>query len=102
MRAGQWHDLGNDNFFMQDFAECGEELPDGWSAGQITWRIPTAWGYRDDDDAPYCPKEFGEPYYQIFTMNENGVLRVSKLGFWVERSPNGMRNRSDNVEERIQ
>lgn len=50
----------------------------------------------------YVSKEFGEPYFQVFEMDGSGVLRVSKLGYWVERWPNGARNRSQNVEESVQ
>ena len=84
---------------MMDEAKCGEGLPGGWSGGQITWRIPLAWGYVPDGEETHFSKEFGEPYFQIFTMEANGNLRVEKLGHWVERSPDGTRRRSSNTEE---
>ena len=99
MGAGSWHVLRSENYFMMDEAKCGEGLPGGWSDGQITWRIPLAWGYVPDGDENRFSKEFGEPYFQIFTMEENGILKVEKLGCWVERSPDGTRRRSANVEE---
>ena len=99
MGAGQWHELRNDNFFMQDFPRCESGLPDGWCDGQITWRIPTAWGYQEKDDDQYMVKEFGAPFFQIFTMNDQGAFRLAKLEHWVERVPNGTRYRSDNTME---
>jgi len=97
-RAGEWHEVRNDNFFMQDFAECNSGLPTGWANGQITWRIPTAWGYVEEGENVYTSAEFGSPYFQIFTLDANGNFRVSKLGYWTERSPDGTRHRSGNME----
>ena len=97
-RAGEWHEVRNDNFFMQDFAECRSGLPAGWRDGQITWRIPTAWGYVEEGEEVYTSAEFGEPYFQIFTLDTSGNFRVAKLGYWTERSPDGTRRRSENME----
>ena len=96
--VGEWHELRNDNFFMQDYPRCAAGLPDGWCGGQITWRIPTAWGYGDENDGEYIVHEFGNPFFQVFTMNEQGLFRLAKLGHWVERLPSGARNRSANTE----
>ena len=86
-------------FFLDDYAQCGEGLPGGWREGQITWRIPVAWRCRKDETEEYDMKELGCPYYQIFTMSSSGVLRVSKLNHWVERSPDGTMRRSANTLE---
>jgi hypothetical protein len=99
MGAGQWYRVQKGNFFLYDYAQCGEGLPSGWEEGQITWKIPTAWGYYSENNSGYVSKEFGNPYYQIFTMTSQGVLRVSKLGYWAERSPDGIHLRSENTEE---
>ena len=96
--AGEWHELRNDNFFMPDHAYYGRNLPnDDWCDGQITWSIPTAWGYIPNGETQYVAHEFGSVYFQIFTMNPNGVLRIDKLHHWVERLPNGQRRHSQNV-----
>ena len=103
MGAGEWQVCPmQSNFFMEDKAFCGAGFPGGWSDGTITWKIPVAWGYRDNSSEGYYYKKFGDPYYQIFTINGNGVFRISKLGRWVERAPNGERNRSSNVSEAMQ
>jgi len=86
---------------FQDEAKCGEWLPYGWSDGTITWRIPVAIGEIGDDGSYRQMYELSTPYYQTFSMNSNGVLRVSKLGCWAERSPDGTRNRSQNVMEAV-
>jgi hypothetical protein len=80
-------------------AICGEELPDNWSNGQITWRIPVAWGRINNGSEECARNEFGEPYYQIFRMSNNGTLRIIKFeDYWVERTPQGVRSRADKVE----
>ena len=103
MGAGDWQRIpAYGNFFMVDRAWCGEGLPDGWTNGSITWRIPTAWGYKNDEDEICLGAEFGIPYYQVFSIDDAGVFRVSKLGYWVERLPNGIRRRSAGVREAIE
>ena len=99
MGAGEWFRVRPGNFFLDDYAQCGEGLPGGWREGQITWRIPVAWRCRKDETEEYDMKELGCPYYQIFTMSSLGVLRVSKLNHWVERSPDGTMRRSANTLE---
>ena len=99
--AGEWYRVQDGNFFLYDHAQCGEALPSGWSEGQITWRIPVAWRFFSEDLDEYVSKEFGVPYYQIFTMTPEGALRVSKLGYWVERFPDGRRLRSNNTKEAV-
>ena len=99
--AGVWLPIRNDNMMFQDEAKCGEWLPSGWSDGTITWRIPVAIGEIGDDGSYRQVYELSTPYYQTFSMNSNGVLRVSKLGCWAERSPDGTRSRSQNVMEAV-
>ena len=99
MGAGVWHRVQRDNHFLDDEARCGEELPDNWSNGQITWRIPVAWGRIENGSEECARNEFGEPYYQIFRMSNNGTLRIIKFeDYWVERTPQGVRSRADKVE----
>jgi hypothetical protein len=96
--AGVWHRVQRDNHFLDDYAECGEGLPQGWSVGKITWRIPVAWGYWYSAKGVYQSKQFGEPYYQFFIMDSHGNLRVKKFErYWVERTPDGIRRRSNLV-----
>jgi hypothetical protein len=103
MGAGAWQVCPMQrNFFMDDYAYCGAGFPDGWTDGTITWRIPVVWGYKVGENDEYCYKQFGSPYFQIFSMDKNGVFRIAKLGHWVERAPNGNRNRSANVSEALQ
>ncbi|MBQ8125339.1 MAG: hypothetical protein IJ173_05540 [Kiritimatiellae bacterium] len=98
--AGVWRSVYIDNMFLPDHAELGERLPvTPWTAGQITWRIPIAWRKLPADEYDYQePHEFGTPYYQIFTINSGGTLRVTKLqDYWVERDPDGTRRKSQAV-----
>jgi hypothetical protein len=96
--AGVWHRVQRDNHFLNDEAQCGEELSDNWSDGQITWKVPVVWGHIENGSEDCRQNEFGNTYYQIFTMSSNGTLRVVKFeDYWVERTPQGVRNRSDKV-----
>jgi len=98
--AGTWHTVRIDNMFLPDNAELGERLGvTPWTSGQITWRIPITWRRMPLGEYDYRePHEFGTPYYQLFNMNVNGTLRVTKFqDFWVERDPDGTRRKSQNV-----
>ena len=98
--AGTWHTVRINNMFLPDNAELGERLGvTPWTSGQITWRIPITWRRMPLGEYDYRePHEFGTPYYQLFNMNVNGTLRVTKFqDFWVERDPDGTRRKSQNV-----
>jgi hypothetical protein len=100
MGAGVWHRVQNDNHFLFDYAQCGEVLPDNWSNGQITWRIPTAWTHIENGIEECQTNEFGEINYQLFRMFSNGTLRVEKFDdYWVERTAQGVHNRSAKVKK---
>lgn len=58
-----------------------------------------AWGRIENGSEECARNEFGEPYYQIFRMSNNGTLRIIKFeDYWVERTPQGVRSRADKVE----
>ena len=103
--AGTWLTVQNDNnVFPKDEAQMGEPLrvlP--WCAGRIVWRIPMAWGYLEDEStATYCTNEFGIPYYQYFDIDASGTLRVTKLSYWVQRSPDNGKQASEGVRRAVQ
>lgn len=96
--AGNWFEVGAGNHFATDKAEFSDGHAAPWSSGSITWRIPMAWRPSDDTSWPLGHVVFGEPYFQTFTIDAAGTVRVEKLGCWVERSPDGTRRKSSNTE----
>ena len=103
--AGTWLTVQNDNnVFPKDEAMMGEPLrmlP--WGAGRIVWRIPTAWGYLEDETTgAYYTKEFGTPYYQYFDIDASGTLRVTKLSYWAQRAPDNVKLVSEGVRRAVQ
>jgi hypothetical protein len=92
--AGEWHGIQPENFFFSDTAAMGDKLLVPWSSGRIYWSIPVR-GKRKSDD--YIVVDDMIEYQQKFEISSSGCLRVSKFGFWVERSPNGEMNRSTGV-----
>ena len=96
--AGNWFDVETGNHFATDKAEFSDGHAAPWSSGSITWRIPMAWRPSGDTTWPNGHVVFGEPYFQTFTIDAAGTVRVDKLSHWVERSPDGTRRKSPNTE----
>ena len=92
--AGEWHDIKPENFFFTDVAMMGDQLILPWSEGRIYWNIPIK-GKRKRDDRIVVDDTIN--YGQEFSMNADGRLRISKLGFWVQRNPYNERTRASGV-----
>lgn len=101
-RAGEWKRIRPDNFYMSDDASWAEAMPRmtpsgtltndvqfGWREGHIRWPIPM--GLQDraacETDWPEL-KRFGGPYEQVFGIEPNGTVSVSKHGHIMSRSTN--------------
>ena len=95
--AGKWGEVVTGNLFLEDHASFMSDLEGPWSSGTITWRIPVAWKPKNDSNWTLGPVEFGQPYFQTFTIDSAGTIRVDKLGHWAERSPDGSMRRSENT-----
>jgi hypothetical protein len=94
--AGEWFDVKPNNFIITDQASMGDELIKPWYSGYLYWNIPIC-GKRKSDNLIVVDGSI--QYQQKFEMSNEGCLRVSKLGFWVERRPNGERSRSEGVKK---
>ena len=61
----------------------------GWREGHVRWPIPMGW-----QDITACEtdwpelKRFGGPYEQVFGIEHNGTVSVSKHGHFMSRSTN--------------
>ena len=98
--AGDWHDIGPDNFFFKDNPRIKRSLPRmmddgaittnkiyGWKRGTMTWNIPFGWGsHGTTDDSGLVGRLDG--YQQVFEMFPDGLACVKKFSNQVTRSTN--------------
>ena len=94
MWAGVWHPVGVDNFFFDDYPRMNEVLPPPWSAGVLRWTIPVGWC---PSGAVDVTNVLDSVVFQQFDFTNFGRLRVTKLGKWVERDPDGTTRCSQGV-----
>ena len=100
--AGEWHNIAASNFFMADNADMGEMLPRmkpdgtitddsryGWMNGTMNWKIPVGWNERNSANGETVVKSF-QTYWQQFSINAQGTLRIAKLGNWIQRGTNNI------------
>jgi hypothetical protein len=94
--AGEWHNVGVDNFFFNDEACMGDALPEPWESGTIIWNVPIEYRSRDS----VINERFALPvqYTQSFSIDSAGTVKVEKFGLWVERLSSGVRNRSKGID----
>jgi len=95
MGAGQWHPIGMDNFFFDDYPSMNEELPAPWSAGALHWIIPIGWRLSGTESVT---NTLSNSVQQRFDLSPSGRLRLTKLGRWVERDPDGTTRCSEGVQ----
>ena len=101
-RAGQWHNVGNDNLFiLEDEAAMMDELPPmasdgtltndvsfGWRDGVIIWTIPLGWNERGTNGDADPIKTNPVPEHQTFIITPNGTLSAIKAGWHVSHGTN--------------
>ena len=99
--AGNWINVGEDNYFARDLAAYTGAIPKvyltgldgmntlGWYYGYISWDVPFGWRRKKTGgkyDLPY--KQFAHDTEQEFVLEDDGTLLIRKLGSWVSRSTN--------------
>lgn len=87
--AGTWYRPGRDNFFFNDTPSFAEYCPPPIADGSIDWLIPIAWGEDDSDDVSDVEGTIDATYHQVFTIDEQGGLRIDKFGQWIFCSAGG-------------
>ena len=82
--AGVWHRPRSDNFFFEDVPSFDLYCPPPLTGGTITWVVPIGWGENDasalDDIVDVMPTL----YNQVYTLDEDGGLRIDKFGQWIK------------------
>ena len=87
--AGTWYRPGRDNFFFNDIPSFAEYCPPPIDDGSIDWLIPIAWGEDDSEDVSDVEGIIDAAYHQVFTIDEQGGLRIDKFGQWIFCSAGG-------------
>ena len=102
--AGKWRRINQDNFWGEDRAWMGDELPrelpngnmtfdmtrGEWSDGLLVWNITWGWGEQSSSQGDPPAKALTVRYDQTFTFDEYGTLTVSKFQNTVSRGTNNV------------
>ena len=98
--AGRWQNVGYDNEFAVDRAECANALPRmilpdypgesifGWYYGYMCWEVPYGWRSKNPPGNVSLSGTFAEDVKHEVTIDANGTVGIFKLGCWVSRSTN--------------
>ena len=87
--AGVWHNIRSDNYFFEDTASFAEICPLPLADGNIDWEIVLGWNERNSPNASPPIGMVSTHYHQIFTINEQGDLRIDKFGQWIKQFASG-------------
>ena len=82
--AGEWHRPRTDNFFFEDVPSFGLYCPPPLSDGTITWVVPIGWGENDASSPDDIVDTMSTLYYQVYTLDADGGLRIDKFGQWIK------------------
>ena len=98
--AGEWHDIGGDNFFFEDYPRVHGAWPRmmddgtittnkyyGWQYGTMEWDIPIGWGPKGTTDNSGLVGVI-EGYKQEFVIFSDGFAGVRKFSNQVTRGTN--------------
>ena len=98
--AGEWYDVGTDNFFFRDNPRIERSLPRmtddgrittnktyGWIDGTMVWDIPLGWGPKGTRAASGQVGSL-EGYRQTFVIFSDGLAGVRKFSNQVTRRTN--------------
>ena len=96
-KAGVWYRPRQDNYFFADAPSFGEYCPPPLSRGVIDWAIPLAWGDDDAEDVPDAVGGVETVYHQVFTLDDEGGLRIDKFTQWIHCSADGVVTHSPGI-----
>ena len=87
--AGVWHRPRADNFFFEDVASFDLYCPPPLDDRSITWVIPIGWGEDDAHSFEDVVGRMATQYAQVYTLDEDGGLRIDKFGQWIKMDIQG-------------
>ena len=87
--AGEWHNIFPDNYFFADTASFAETCPPPFSDGTIDWEIVLGWNERDSPTNALPIATIPTHYHQVFTIDEQGGIRIDKFGQWLKQFADG-------------
>jgi len=97
--AGPWHHVKPGNYWCVDNAGSGIRRP-VWTDGTMTWNIPIQWYQRLEDSSSWsvgtvhaAGRLIGgaeDAYQQVFDINADGTVRVTKHQHWIDRTTNAV------------
>ena len=87
--AGQWHNVGLENFFFRDTPAFAEICPQPFADGTIDWEIVLGWGELNSPTNIPPVKMIASHYHQVFTIDVQGGIRIDKFGQWIKQFPDG-------------
>ena len=97
--AGVWHRPRQDNFFFADVPSFDLYCPPPLTAGTITWVVPIGWG----DDGATSLEDIVDTmptlYNQVYTLDEDGGLRIDKFSQWIKMDVLGGITHSPGISE---
>ena len=96
-KAGVWYRPRQDNYFFADAPSFGEYCPPPLSRGVIDWAIPLALGDDDAEDVPDAVGGVETVYHQVFTLDDEGGLRIDKFTQWIHCSADGVVTHSPGI-----
>ena len=111
MSAGRWKRVDRDNYWGEDRAWMGDELPrelpngnmtfdmtrGEWSDGLLVWNITWGWGEQNSSQGDPPTKAMTVRYDQTFSFDEYGTLTVLKFQHTVSRSTNDVIRLNGNI-----
>lgn len=87
--AGVWHNIQGENYFFADEPAFAEICPQPFFDGTIDWEIVLGWGELNSPTNVPPIEIIATHYHQIFTIDEQGSIRIDKFGQWIKQSANG-------------
>ena len=97
--AGVWYRPRADNFFFEDVPSFGLYCPPPLTDGTITWVIPIGWGENDASSLEDVVGTMSTLYNQVYTLDEDGGLRIDKFGQWIKMDVLGDITHSPGISE---
>ena len=97
--AGVWHHPSNENFFFYDTPSFDLYCPPPLTHGTIVWTIPLGWGENGATTLSDIFNTIRTEYQQVFTLDENGGLRIDKFGQWIKVSFEGYITHSPDIHD---